>query len=251
MTKILAIDASTEACSVALAVGDDIHQRYQVAPRKHCELILPMVDELLHEASIKLLDLDAIAVTLGPGAFTGVRISIGVVQGLAFSANLPVIGISTLEVLAYGAACAVKKTEQNDKSTEQPVRVAVAMDARMDEVYWGCYEVSGENLRSLVKEGVFPPHNVTLPTLSVDEKTIDESWQVAGSGWTVYKTALEQSTGHSLSDKVNVQLPRASWLLSLAKQSQQQAEDVMNLQPLYLRDKVASTIKERLSGKSA
>ncbi|MGO3800463.1 MAG: tRNA (adenosine(37)-N6)-threonylcarbamoyltransferase complex dimerization subunit type 1 TsaB, partial [Vibrio casei] len=94
--KILALDTSTENCSVALMINDQMFTRSEVAPRDHTKKILPMVDEVLKEAGISLHDLDALAFGRGPGSFTGVRIGIGIAQGLSFGAELPMIGISTL-----------------------------------------------------------------------------------------------------------------------------------------------------------
>ena len=101
--KILAIDTATEACSAALHSNGMTTTKYEVAPRKHAELILTMVDELLSESGLLLTQLDALAFGCGPGAFTGIRIATGIVQGLAMSADLPVVPVSTLAALAQGA----------------------------------------------------------------------------------------------------------------------------------------------------
>ena len=107
--KILALDTATENCSVALLVDDKVYVRSEVAPRDHTKKILPMVDEVLKEAGLTLAELDALAYGRGPGSFTGVRIGIGIAQGLAFGADLPMIGVSTLEAMAHSKGLATAK----------------------------------------------------------------------------------------------------------------------------------------------
>ena len=130
MSVILAIETSTPACSVALTIDGVLLEDFRLAPRQHNDLILPMVDQLLTQANIHLKDLDAIAFGKGPGSFTGLRIAAGVVQGLAYGADLPVIGISTLEAMALEAFQKYHKDYW-----------LAALDARMGEVYIGGYKV--------------------------------------------------------------------------------------------------------------
>lgn len=125
-TRILAIDTATEACSVALWNNGEKHALFEICPREHTQRILPMVQQVLAESGVTLNQLDALAFGRGPGSFTGVRIGIGIAQGLAMGAELPMIGVSTLATMAQGAFRVTGATQ-----------VLAAIDARMGEVYWG------------------------------------------------------------------------------------------------------------------
>lgn len=133
MTAILAIETSTPACSVALLVGDALFSRYSEEPRSHTRLIMTMIDEVLCEAGVEVDDLDAIAVTVGPGSFTGLRIGFSTVQGLAYAKNVPVIPVSTLQVMAY--TYKRKYSNHNDAATT----LMTVLDARMGEFNCGAY----------------------------------------------------------------------------------------------------------------
>ncbi|MCW8890569.1 MAG: tRNA (adenosine(37)-N6)-threonylcarbamoyltransferase complex dimerization subunit type 1 TsaB, partial [Sedimenticola sp.] len=178
--KILAIETATEACSAALLIDDVIISRYQVQPRMHSQLILPMMDELLAEADVGLSSLDAIAFGRGPGAFTGVRIAVGVAQGAAFASDLPVVAVSTLAALA-----------QRGYREQGFQRLLPAYDARMNEVYWGCYEVNQTGLvEPVFGESVSAPDAVERPDGS--------GWYGVGAGWGSYSDALKQRLGERL-----------------------------------------------------
>ncbi|WP_110968249.1 tRNA (adenosine(37)-N6)-threonylcarbamoyltransferase complex dimerization subunit type 1 TsaB [Pseudomonas huaxiensis] len=220
MTTLLALDTATEACSVALLHDGKITSHYEVIPRLHAQKLLPMIQTLLAEAGVALSAVDAIAFGRGPGAFTGVRIAIGVVQGLAFALERPVLPVSNLAVLAQRAL-----------REHGVTRVASAIDARMDEVYWGCYEEQAGEMRLQGLEAVLPPEQVALP------QGAGGQWFGAGTGW-----------GYSerLAVKVEAQdasmLPHALDLLTLAQFAWQRGESVPadQAQPVYLRDKVAT-----------
>src|SRR5277367_5785809 len=150
--RVLALDAATEACSVALYSGSESIGRFAVPGRTHAQQILGMVKDVLSEAGLSLSMLDGVAASIGPGAFTGVRISVSVAQGLAFGAGLPVVPVNTLEALAL----------QVLEGTAS--RAIACLDARMGEVYWGCF--AADATRALVAAGVpevSAPHRVTLP----------------------------------------------------------------------------------------
>ncbi len=130
MTKLLAIETSSEACSVALSLEGEIREIHEHAPLRHAERLLPAVTRLIGEAGTSLAALDAIAFGQGPGSFTSLRIGIGVVQGLAWGAELPVVPCSSLAALAQAAA---------DRCGAKDGYVSAAVDARMQEVFAADY----------------------------------------------------------------------------------------------------------------
>lgn len=174
-TKILAIETSTDACSAALLIDDQLFSRFKIAPQKHTELILPMIQSLLQETDLKMNQLNAIAFTSGPGSFTGVRLGLSVVQGLAFGNNLPVISISTLQALARVAF---------DKTSIE--NVLVIQDARMSDVYWGAYKVSPDNISILVPDSLSKPKEIEVNLQSI-------KWVGVGTGWNQYKKLLPEN----------------------------------------------------------
>jgi tRNA threonylcarbamoyladenosine biosynthesis protein TsaB len=222
--KLLALDTATEVCSAALWIDGQISAREQIRPRGHGELILPMIEQLLLEADLALTQLDAIAFGRGPGAFTGVRLAVSVAQGLGFSAGLPLIAISDLRAVA---AQAMLQPQGAD-------RVLVCQDARMEEVYWGCYERS-ECLCSLVAiEAVSPAAQVRLPPAWIGSAV----WG-AGSGFAVYPQGLSGCIGQ-LSEVFAQLRPRAREIAQLAAlDGETAAVAPEQAQPVYLRDEVA------------
>lgn len=215
--KILALDAVTEACSAALWNDGEVRARYTVAPREHTRLILPMVDELLQEADLKLADLDLIAFDRGPGSFTGIRVTLSVVQGLAFATGLPVLPVSSLAALAQ-AAYRVNGVE----------RVLGLIDARMGELYWGKYQRDGALMVLQDEEGVAPL--AAIPRC--------EMCQLVGSGVATYAPELGQAGYTDLVDDELLCYPRAEYIAELAASRPEQAVAVDEAQPVYLRNKV-------------
>ena len=238
--NILAIDTATEACSAALIIDSDtinsrITARYQLAPREHSRLILKMVDELLADAALPVSRLDAIAFGRGPGSFMGLRIAAGVVQGIAFAHDIPVIPISTLQAIAQRAY----EETAND-------HILVAIDARMDEVYWGAYYL-GEQLSNgpqwLIdgEEKVISPDMIKLPEMLAEK---NKHWVGAGSGWGSYGNRL-------LADNFTLQsmlvdcFPSAEVIVKLAVKEYRAGNMVSAAQaiPVYLRNDVAKKPK--------
>lgn len=223
-TKILALDTATENCSVALLVDDNVYVRSEVAPRDHTKKILPMVDEVLKEAGLTLAELDALAFGRGPGSFTGVRIGIGIAQGLAFGADLPMIGVSTLEAMAQGTY------RKHGVS-----HVACAIDARMSEVYWGRFSRQEDGTWTQTDAECVTPPQVAADNSQADEQT----WFTAGTGWDAYSEQLSQVK--FATEKSDILFPDAEDIVQLAKfelanGNTVEAEDAS---PVYLRDTVA------------
>ncbi len=220
--RILAIETATEACSTALLVDGDVIERFRVAPRQHGELILPMVDDVLHEAGVKLSNLDALAFGRGPGSFTGVRMATGVIQGLAFAADLPVAAVSTLAALAQQAV-----GEPNVET------IYAALDARMGEVYW-CEYLNVNGVLQVVSNEV-----VIDPTAICVEQS--KSAVAIGHGWATYEKELRDVVGFSELVMRADKLPSAKQvaILAVSMVENKQTVSAENALPVYLRDNVA------------
>lgn len=217
--NILAIDTATEACSVALLTEGVCQEIFEIIPRQHTERVLPMVDELLKQADISLSQLNALAFNSGPGSFTGVRVATSVVQGLAFSNNLPVVPVSSLAALAQLAF-----REQNQH------QVLSAIDARMNEMYWACYQLEDGLMRLVGEEKVSPANKVD----------VDGKWHCQGSGWDTFQTELEQSKRVNIISSSLKCFPHAQDIAVLAADLYKQ-DKVVSAEyavPTYIRDEV-------------
>lgn len=222
--RILAIDTATEACSVALWDNGDLFAHFEECPREHTQRILPLVKTILDQGNTSLSQLDALAFGRGPGSFTGVRIGIGIAQGLALGAALPMIGVSTLATMAQGAW---RKTGAT--------RVLAAIDARMGEVYWAEYTRDEQGVwHGEESEAVLKPEAV-----SERLKQLSGAWATVGTGWKAWPRMAEGS-GLTLSDG-EMLLPAAEDMLPLACQqlAAGQTVAVEAAQPVYLRNEVA------------
>ena len=227
--RILAIDTATENCSAALLLDERLLQREQLLERGAAETILPMVEELLTEAGVRLSMLSAIAFGRGPGAFTGVRLAASVTQGLAFGAGLKVVPVSDLQALAQRVL--------DDAGAID--RVLVCTDARMHEVYWGCFERAADGFaRPWGDERVTPPKDVSLPPpWAARPGTASGRLAGVGSGFMAYPRLREELRVDPLLEGL---LPRAVEVARLAVREVAagrifSAEQAL---PVYLRDDV-------------
>ena len=221
--KLLALETSTDACSVALRLDGETFEWHESGV-KHSSRLLPMIEQLLAEAGLALAQLDTLAFGRGPGSFTGLRIGAGVTQGLAYARELPVVPVSSLAAMAQGSDAA---------------RVLTAQDARMQEVYWGCYLRGRDGLMQIQgEEQLLPPEQVPIPD--------GRDWVGLGSAWEVYGERMRLRLGAALAHSSPRQ-PQAGDIALLAEQAYAQGLAIAaeHISPVYLRDKVARTRRER------
>jgi tRNA threonylcarbamoyladenosine biosynthesis protein TsaB len=220
----LVIDASTEACSVALQFNAEIVSRYELCPQSHSLRLLPMVDEVLKEAGCKLSQLDGLIFGRGPGSFTGVRIGVGVAQGLAFSADIPVVGVSTLQCMA-----------QQAYQLHQQHQVITAIDARMAEIYTCYFELDDSGImQARLPETVLRPENAISHFSDFTSKAYG-----VGSGWDAYNKELQKLKSNSGSPDILFPHAEAMLVIGQAEFAKGQGVSAEHAQPVYVRDTVS------------
>jgi tRNA threonylcarbamoyladenosine biosynthesis protein TsaB len=187
--KLLALDTSTEACSAALMVNNEIISHVEVQPHQQSKLLLPMLESLLSEAQLSMSSLEAIAFGCGPGSFTGLRIAASVTQGIAFSHDLPVIPVSCLQTMAQTAY-----QELNFKN------VLSAIDAHVQAFYYGEFILNESNqcMEKIGEESLVVPEKWIAPA--------GKSWKHIGTGWRYFNKQAHIDY-----------YPKASAMLPLAK----------------------------------
>lgn len=227
--NLLALDTSSEGCSAALLANGEMTERFELAPRRHTRLLMPMVKELLAEKALVPADLDVLAFACGPGSFTGLRIATGVVQGLAWGLDIPVVPVSSLAAVALGAIGEMNLAEGDS--------VAVAFDARMSEVYWGCFGCQGGLPILLENERVCAPSAVTLAKPGEPESLA--RWFGAGQGWALQADMPVDISQRMVSVNESI-VPRAAWVARLATIEFEQGRVVSaeQAQPVYIRDEI-------------
>jgi len=228
--KLLALDTSSDACSVALQLDNSISETQVVEPKQHTRLLIPMIRDLLRDAGIDLGDLDAVVLGNGPGSFIGMRIGASVAQGLAFGSGLKIVPVSSM------AAVAAEVME-----IYSAAEVIVAQDARVNEAYLGIYRNDGDGIPIAVTEEVLQPIEKIdgLAAASASELF------AAGQAWEKYP-ALRELNRAAISKIVDVHYPKARYLLGLGMRAWQAGEAIEpeNLAPAYIRTKVAEKPRE-------
>lgn len=222
--RIIALETSTEYCSVALWRDGTVTGRCELVGQKHSEVLMEMLNGVLQDAGCRMQDMDGVAFGKGPGSFTGVRIACGVAQGLALGANLPVIGVCTLEALAQASG--------HDK-------VIAALDARMGEIYHAAYQKQEDGWAITSEPCLCKPEVAPAVT--------GEGWFGCGTGFAMHGAALHAYYAGQLWGVNGALVPQASAIVELAVARFMRGEGVDAAQalPLYLRDKVALKTSER------
>ena len=243
MKRILAIDTSSAWCSVALSVNDGaekVAERHELLGPSASQHLLPWVTDLLKQEGMALRDLDAIAVGVGPGAFTGVRLAVAVVQGLAFAAHLPVAPVASLDAIAASAIDHCLLQAMNASKYE----FTVAIDARMGEVYWANYSVR-KSAQAAGDITVLPERSSEIQLSKPEDVQLGMSQCAFGSAITQYPAYFEQCMTSSHMDGTLGVSARGVLRCAQAMMANQQLITVDQLEPLYIRNKVALTSAER------
>lgn len=221
---LLAIDTSTSALSIALKSNGQIMERHEVVPRAHGKLILNWIEQLLALAQLEKSALQGVVVGFGPGGFTGIRIGLGVAQGIAAGLDIPLVGLSSLQAMAHFA---LSQFEQK--------RVLVAQDAKMGEVYWAAYQQQADgNVIAIVPDQLAKPDEVSVP----DQQG---SWLAIGDAWSVYPNELNECCSN-LQIHIEAQMyPHAHSLLVLGEPllAAGQGQEPESVLPVYLRGESA------------
>jgi tRNA threonylcarbamoyladenosine biosynthesis protein TsaB len=226
--NLLAIDTSTDSCSVAASRGRDLFSRREPALQRQAERVLGMVEEILAEAKLDLEQIEGIAYGEGPGSFTGLRIAAGVTQGLAFARGIGVVGVGSLITLAEQAA--------EEAAGE---KIIACIDAHMGEVYHAAYCKAGGAWEEISAPGLYKPEAVPVPS--------GEDWMGCGDAFAVHRDRLAARVGDHVSVVRSDVGPTARAVLRLAipRFAAGEARDAASAVPVYLRDKVAKKTSER------
>jgi tRNA threonylcarbamoyladenosine biosynthesis protein TsaB len=223
MVSVIALDSSTPACSVAVRLDGQDYEVFEVGENLHSTRMLPMVRQVLKEVALDLHEFDCIAVGVGPGSFTGLRIGVGIAQGLATSAGLPVVPVSSLAGLAQAQECD---------------RVLPGVDARMGEIYWAGYQrkLPGDPVVLCGHETVSGPEKVRLPGPG--------EWLAVGTGWTIYAEMLAPDVLDNIEVHDELQYPHASDIAALGETGYLAGHGLAaaSLSPSYVRNKVAKKV---------
>lgn len=224
--RILAIDSATPAASVALVDGEKVIREDFINFKKtHSETLMPTVERVLKECELSLNHIDAIAVSVGPGSFTGLRIGMAAVKGLSLGSGKPVVAIGTLDMLAANIAAS-------------DALVGAVLDARRNEVYCGLYDVSGPLPRLLKDPEACSPEMFVSRILKMAKDENKEKIIVLGDGYFPYRDYFDEALKQKqVKVPGHLMLPRASAAGSIAvhKVLCGEFENIFALRPLYIR----------------
>lgn len=229
---ILAIDSSTPVAGIALMDDEQlIREEFVNYKKNHSETLMPMVDRVLRDCERTLAEVDALAITIGPGSFTGLRIGLAAIKGLSLATGIPVVAISTLEVLAHNIA-------------GSDTLVCPVLNARKQEVYTAMYDHRSPFPRAVSEEMACSPEDISSRALQTAQNIGFKRITLLGDGYAPYSLVYKDHLGAYLVEApLHLRLPRASALASLAmaRAELQDFDDIMGLRPHYVRLSEAET----------
>lgn len=227
MSNILVFDASSSWCSVALSSHGLIYAVAELQPRKHAQLMMPMIDEVCRQAGIAPSEIKGIAFGKGPGSFTGLRIAIAIAQGLSLATDAKLYGISSLEALAWQGA------KQHNKQ-----HVFTILNAYMGEVFYAAYEFHSEGVTCHLEDALSKPENVDFSILD-NSLLASKEWLGAGNGFEFESEFPQSLQGFSMIDTCIDPLAESMVDLALTAWNEGKFTAPEFQEPVYLRDTVA------------
>lgn len=225
MSRILHIETSTDVCSVCLASeGKIISTRETSIERSHASILTVFIEELLREFEMKKESLDAVAVSMGPGSYTGLRIGVSAAKGICYGAEIPLIAIPTLEAMCIGAL-------KHRHTIQEDALLIPMIDARRMEVYMAVYNLQLKKIRDTSA-------NIIDKDSFQDLRTVHKLY-LFGTGAAKLKDTFSQSNIHFLD---NIRLSSEYMVgIALERYKEKQFEDVAYFEPYYLKDFIATT----------
>ena len=228
MSNILVLDASASWCSAALSINGTVYSAAQLQPRKHAQLLMPMIENLCQQAGIKPKQLDGIAFGKGPGSFTGLRIAISVAQGLSLATDAKLYGISSLQALAWQAM----KVKDNE-------HVVAMMNAHMGEVFYAAYHKTEQGLVAIIEDALAKPEQVDLSLLASANDWSGISWLGAGDGFQFTDQMPQVLAVVDTGEEDSAAIAESMMDSALVAWQQGKFTTAEHQQPVYLRDTVA------------
>jgi len=229
--KILGIDTSSKYCNLGIIENEDIIMECSINGliKKHSSALLPAIEEMLKKISLEIRDIDGIAITIGPGSFTGLRVGLGVAKGLSYAASIPLAGVVTLDVLVCNVA-------------EISSMICPVLDARKGEVYFALYR-GGNQLCKIVDYQCESIEKLLYRLGKVQENII-----FLGEGTLKYKNRLKDTMGsRAMFIHPTLSILKASHvaLIGLEKIRNDKGDDVFSISPFYMRKSEAEIAWEK------
>jgi tRNA threonylcarbamoyladenosine biosynthesis protein TsaB len=229
--KILGIDTSTKFCNLGLIEDEDILVEYTIngLKKKHSSILVPAIKNLLKTMDLKMEEINGIAISIGPGSFTGLRIGLCVAKGLCYARSLPLLGITTLDATAFPLK-------------EIPYLICPVLESKKDEIYDVVFR-GGDNLYRVMDYKCEDIHSLLARLSSLKEKII-----FLGDGVKKYRDNIKEKIGKDalfIDSQINLPMATNIAFLGLSKLKKGEEDDISTLSPFYLRKSEAEIIWEK------